>query len=283
MTDLASAISVLSAVPVSTLPVAVVPDASGLPAGFRLQRWIPAVVVVSSLDVLDTPAAPELSRSAITATLLLVLLAVWLRPPANDRWRAAAQLVAALLMPLWLSVGGRLGTPMHGLDGLLLAAGAVYLLLRIRDTTSWHWLGRPRAWLLPALGVLLAIGIAVLSQGHSNATAGPGLIDALRYLAWAGVQQLILMTVVADRLSRLRWPNRWIILATAAVFALLHSPNQPLMLLTLVGGLLWTWNWQRHRALLPNVVGHAVCGLIAMYAIGDWLPSAEVGSRFFGS
>ena len=106
-------------------------------------------------------------------------------------------------------------------------------------------------------------------------------MTALRYLGWAAIQQLILARVVADRLTALGWSVPWVSLATATAFALLHAPNQSLMLLTLVGGLLWTWNWQRHRALLPNVFAHALCGLIASAAIDhSWLWSMEIGSRF---
>lgn len=285
-TDLAATISTLSALPGSMLPVAIVPDASssvtGLQLGLQVQKAVPAVVVASSIDVLDAPAPPAPSRGVVTATLLLVLLAIWLWPPTNAQRRAAAQLLAALLMPLWLSIGGRLGTQMHALDGLLLISGGAYLLLRIRETTAWHWIGGRKAWLLPALSVMLAIGVALSLPTSATDRLGPSATDIARYLGWAGIQQLILMTVVADRLSVLNWPMRWVVLGTAAAFALLHSPNEPLMLLTLIGGLLWTWNWQRHRALLPNIVAHALCGLIAMSWISrDWLPSAEVGSRFF--
>jgi hypothetical protein len=46
--------------------------------------------------------------------------------------------------------------------------------------------------------------------------------------------------------------------------------------------LLWVWNWQRHRALLANIVAHATSGLLLAAALpADWLRSAEVGARYF--
>lgn len=275
----------LLSLPTSALPVAIVPTgdwmAQGLARRQSLRELVPAVVMPSSTDPAPSSgSSPNLAKT-ITVALLVLLLGIWLRPPREPRWRAGAELLAAMLMPLWLSVGARLGTPMELIDWLFIGAGGVYLLLRIRDALPWHWLGSASAWQLPALSVLMALAFGLCLSG-TLAAVPPTTADVVRYIAWAGLQQLILMTVVADRLSRIGCSTRWVVLASAVMFALLHSPNQSLMLLTLLGGLQWTWNWQRQRALLPNVVAHAACGLTATSLIGrDWLWSAEVGARFF--
>ncbi len=286
--DLASAEVRFAALPTSIQPVAIVTpgwrDAATVKMRETLRIVVPAAIAISGASVAD--AAQPLRSRTFNATwvLLALLLVAWLWRTKSPGWRIVVQVGAALLMPLWLSVGLRMGTRFTVLDYLFVVAGVSYLIMLLMQRGHpWKWFGRPAAWLIPAASVVMTAALAMLIPREN----GPQALDsiaAFRYLAWAAIQQVIVLRIVADRISGLGWSTCWVVLAAATAFALLHAPNQSLMVLTLVGGLLWTWNWRRHRALLPNVFAHALCGLIASAAIDrSWLWSAEIGSRFFAS
>lgn len=284
--DVPSAVDNLNALAPSSLPVAIASagwrDAATMQLREELHAATPAAVAISNADVAS--AASPLPSLAFKATWLpfASLLLAWIWPPRSTRGRTLVLVGAALLMPLWFGAGLRMGTPFSFLDQLFVIVGVVFLgWLILQPTKSWHWFGAPAAWLIPASSVMLTLGLALLIP-RDTGLAVPDSVTAFRYLGWAAIQQLIILRVVADRISGLGWTLPWVSLVAATSFALLHAPNQSLMLLTLVGGLLWTWNWQRHRTLLPNVIAHAVCGLIASAAFDrSWLWSAEIGSRFF--
>ena len=105
----------------------------------------------------------------------------------------------------------------------------------------------------------------------------------LHYAAWAAIQQFLICVIVAERIERVLGSARsGACSVPPLVFSLLHTPNAMLMQLTFVAGLIWIWNWQRHRALLANMVAHAVCGLLLTLSLPkEWLHSAEVSARFF--
>ncbi len=284
--DIPAAASALLALPQNSQLVANVPlgwrDAAGLDRRAQLRDLVPGVVTATAPNLRGNHRVEKAIPDAYTLSLFGVLLLIWRWPPRTLKWRIPAQIAAALLMPLWLSVGLRLGTPFSWIDQSFIAAGSIYLTLRlVEHARRWNWIGAPSAWVIPAVSIVLAVALAMALHGRSEVIY-PDAVKALRYLGWAAIQQLVLSRVVADRLTALGWSVPWVSLSAATTFALLHAPNQSLMLLTLIGGLLWMWSWQRHRALLPNVVAHALCGLIASAAIDrSWLWSAEVGSRFF--
>ena len=143
-----------------------------------------------------------------------------------------------------------------------------------RHTAARHaWLGAGAVLMLAVLAGLL------LGQGNLRP---PDATHALRYLAWAGLQQWLLCVVLADRLRVLVGSTRWATLVAAVMFALMHTPNQALMQFTLLGGLLWVPLWLRCRRLLPLVLSHASSGLILSTLLPpEILRSAEVSARFF--
>lgn len=283
--DISVAAARLMAMPNTIQPVAIVAlgwrDAAGLQRRASLRELVPGVVTATSPNLRVNQIPKAETTDPWTFCIFGFLLLAWLSPPRSLHWRIPVQIGAALLMPLWLSVGLRMGTPFSGIDQAFLLAGAIYLAARLMDSAlPWRWFGQPSAWKIPAASIAMTIALALLlHRNFESIHLEP--ITALRYFGWAAIQQLIMSRVVADRLAAWGWSVPWVSLGTATAFALLHAPNQSLMMLTLLGGLLWTWNWQRHRALLPNVVAHAICGLIATSFIDPgWLWSAEIGSRF---
>ena len=273
------------ALPVVMLPPAL--DASALlTARDRIQGRAPAAVIVPRGDlgsVLAAAVAGPPSPAAATPPLLppglaLLALAVLLRPPRQARLRALIEAAVALLPAAWLIIGMHYDGRIDRTDAAMIAVGLAYAAVlewhaRPRD---WTLLAPARAWIVPLLPVLAALAAWAVLHGSA-----PEPLPALRYLGWALLQQFMLQVVVARRLQVAS--NREVAtLATAALFALLHAPNTPLMLLTFAGGLLWTAWFLRRRALLPVALAHAAAALLigGLVAPDTWLRSLEVGARY---
>ena len=105
---------------------------------------------------------------------------------------------------------------------------------------------------------------------------------AFLYVAWASLQQWLMLAVVLRRLER--WPggSTLPILGAATLFALLHTPNGMLMQLCFVAEVCWAWCFLRSRRLLPIALAHAGCALLVESGLaGGVLRSLEVSARFF--
>ncbi len=273
------------ALPVVILPPAL--DASALLAARdRIQARAPAAVIVPRGDLgsvlaaaVTGPPPPATTTSPLLPLgLTLLALGVLLHPPHHFRARALIEAGVALVPAAWLIIGmhydGRIGRT----DAALIAVGLVYAVAlewraRPRD---WTLLAPTRAWIVPLLPALAALLAWAILHG-----AAPEPPSALRYLGWALLQQFMLQVIVARRLQRAG--NREVAtLATATLFALLHAPNTPLMLLTFAGGLLWTAWFLHRRALLPVALAHAAAALLigGLVAPDTWLRSLEVGARY---
>ncbi len=110
---------------------------------------------------------------------------------------------------------------------------------------------------------------------------------------WAITQQYVLQAFIYRRIRGLlvaesaplneqRRQVRWAILATAVLFSLAHLPNLMLMVLTLIGGLIWSWVYERAPNLLALGLSHATLSFLLMTSAPDWLlPSLSVGYKHF--
>lgn len=142
---------------------------------------------------------------------------------------------------------------------------------------------------LAACGAIAALGF-VTSSFHLTSHFWTNL---LVLPVWAVIQQYVLQAFIYRRMRWLlvaesaspderRRQARWAILATAAIFSLTHLPNLMLMVLTLLGGLLWSWVYERAPNLLALGLSHAVISLMLMTSIPAWLlPSMSVGYKHF--
>lgn len=276
--------------PTPALPVVMLPpalDASAmLTARDRIQARAPAAVIVPRGDlgtVLAAAVAGPPSPTAATPPLLplglaLLALGVLLWPPRLVRLRALVEAGVALVPAAWLIVGMRYDGRINRADATLIAVGLIYaaaLEWRTRPR-DWTLLAPVRTWAVPMLPALAALLAWTVLHG-----ATPEPLAALRYLGWALLQQFMLQVVVARRLQ-VAGNREAATLATATLFALLHAPNTPLMLLTFAGGLLWTAWFLRRRALLPVALAHAAAALLigGLVAPDAWLRSLEVGARY---
>ncbi len=283
-------------------PVAILPFAASRPeqllaARDAIRALEPMTLVVGDGDwpaVRDRAAAsPPQTRPpgwralawSGVGVLGISLLALRLRPPRSVHTRAAAELVGVLVVPLAFVLGNGFGDDPDPAWFAALAMTFGYAAsLLIADAPPLPVAGgaRRKGWLVALASVAIAFAFAFALGEASAPWAWPETPRMLRYLAWAAVQQFLVCVIIAERFERVLGKPGWALAAAAFAFAVLHAPNAMLMQFTFLGGLIWVWNWQRHRALLANIVAHAACGLVLATRLPvDWLRSAEVGARYF--
>lgn len=247
-------------------------------------RWPAALVVAGDADNLNAPASPASAAWfgwAACAAYLLLLLGLG-RRSARRPVHAGLEAAACLAGPLWLVVGLQWGLGLLE-PGVAAAIGAVLYAATLtwrQRPADWRWRGSDwQSWLGP-LALLPVTVLLVLVAGHGFKPATP--IHALAYIAWACLQQWLMLAVVLPRLQRLLPQPHWAILFTAALFALLHTPNGRLMQLCLLAECWWGGCFLRSRRLLPIAVAHAACALLVEAGlVGGLLRSLEVSARFF--
>lgn len=281
----------------STEPV--LPPSGALPRGLAaeaLLAWRDNLRAAEPLVVFGERAAkaaparwPWLAVGAYAAMLVGALVRFRRRAddrnaapsPAAPRYGRIADVTRALLVvagPLAFIAGLGLDNRPAVSAILLFVLGVAYAgYLAARGALpGWRWLKWSHAgW--PFLAVLAA-AVLVASFGHR--LAWPPASRALIYLGWACFQQWLVLAVAGALLDR-ALPRPWAVVATALVFALLHTPNGLLMQLCFLAELGWAWWFFRHRALLPIAAAHAASALIVQAGLaGGLLRSLEVSARF---
>lgn len=250
----------------------------------RARDAIPAAIVGSGAPHPGLPAwASQRLAAVLVIFYVLGLIWLWRRPPARPGLRAGLETAGLLAGPLWLVAGLHFGTVDIPLPAIACVAALAFgALLAWRDRHAPYGL-RPATgaerWLTPLL--LLPVAI-VLAMGAERAWTAPDQLRVLTYIAWAFVQQWLLLSLVGRRLHRLM-PPAAAMFVTALAFALLHTPNGALMQMCFIAELWWAWCYYRGRALVPIAVAHAACALVleAGLAGGSYLRSLEVSARFF--
>ena len=238
------------------------------------QSWKPAKPVV----------APSKLAWLLLAGYVAALLMLRLKPPLDPRLRALLELLATIVVPISLVVGGWIG---DNISPPVLGASAATLVFALSLLIG----GAPaqptartlkRGWWVALASLALCVALILeLGNGHISLEMPP-LARIGRYLVWAALQQFLVCVIISERIERLSGSPRLAMLGAALIFALLHTPNGMLMQLSFVAGLIWIWNWQLHRALLANIVAHAASGLLLATSMPpQWLHSAEVSARFF--
>ncbi len=213
-----------------------------------------------------------------------LLLALRLKPPLDQRLRALLELLAATAVPLGVVIGGFIGDNISPpVLGACIATIIFALSLLVGDAPAQPSARTlKRGWWVALASVALTVALILELANGQLPQQLPGIARILRYLAWAAVQQFMICVIVTERIERITASSRTALLGAALIFSLLHTPNAMLMQLTFVAGLIWIWNWQRHRALLANIVAHALSGLLLADSLPpEWLHSAEVSARFF--
>lgn len=104
---------------------------------------------------------------------------------------------------------------------------------------------------------------------------------------WGCFQQYILQGFIYRRIRFLMGPDEkgrlnWAIPISASIFAFVHLPNPELTGLTLLGGLTWSWVYERAPNLWALGLSHALMSLLLMTTLPPWaLDSMSVGYKYF--
>lgn len=170
------------------------------------------------------------------------------------------------------------------IDVSLALAGVIYVLASARHTARYFW-ERPvlsksermrdalrlvAAFTFPVLGLFMIIGIWISYSAFPSVDAALARIfdvyflKALPiYIAWAYVQQFLFQFHLLSRLNVLFSPLPLVvpIVANGILFGAVHIPDGwPLVILTMVGGSVWTYIYLRYRVILPLALSHALLG-----------------------
>lgn len=209
----------------------------------------------------------------------LFWLALRQKPGIIRPWIEVAAIAAG---PLWLIAGLRWGPQLSVPGVIAFVAALVYggqSEWRRRPVPWSWWTNRWNDWLWPLLPLPVA-GILTLADGH-----GLVHLDAkhvLAYLGWALLQQWAMLALVMGRLRHTQLPQPVILLITATLFGLLHTPNGTLMQLCLLAELWWAWCFIRSPRLVPIALAHAASALLVEAGLtGHLLRSLGVSARFF--
>lgn len=216
------------------------------------------------------PGHGALAAWEIASVTSSVLIAEWILSAAAGRSKAI------VAIPITLAFGLMIGS--HQLRGE-----------NLRDL-GFRFDNFVRALKL-LLVPMIAVAIIVLVAGLAFGTRP----DFLRWhverpiaaqlalgVGWGFVQQYVLQAFVNRRAQIVCGPGPISILLTALVFSVLHLPNPWLMVVTLVGGLVWSTVYQRAPNLFALALSHSVMTWVLVSTLPvSALNHLRIGFKYF--
>jgi membrane protease YdiL (CAAX protease family) len=202
-----------------------------------------------------------------------VLLVTWGIVPFLPRQRGI------MAIPLLLAVALMIGS--HHLHG----EGLTEIGLTFR-----HFGRALGLTLLPgviSMAIFVSIGQRGLAQHHLEKLPAELILLPLSGI----VQQYLLQGFIYRRIRFMltggvaegRTDRIWMsILLTASIFSLIHAPNLMLMFLTLTGGIIWSWIYERAPNIFVIGTSHGLASLMVIYTLPPtMLKSLGVGYKYF--
>ena len=201
-----------------------------------------------------------INLAELTSVVLSILLVEWaLAPFAVSPWLLGVPPLLAFLLMLY-------SHQCRGETAQTLGFGGRYF---------------ERTLLLLAGPTLLAIAALIFISYLTHLLHLPDRFWARLSLlpGWALLQQYTMLGFAYRRLRQCLHANHSITI-TALLFALLHAPNYPLMILTFLGGLIWSFVYERAPNLFASAISHTLLSATVLVTIPEWiLPSMTVGYR----
>jgi len=150
----------------------------------------------------------------------------------------------------------------------LAMVGMITLLLvtcHLRDGVPGREMGFRVDNLLRVLGVyVLPFGITIailvaVGLAFGSLSFGPRFVGMLLGVpAWALLQQYMLLAFAQRRFRVIFGPGKAPVLASTAMFGILHLPNPTLTVACLAAGFVWAWQYERSPNLFANALTHTI-------------------------
>lgn len=142
---------------------------------------------------------------------------------------------------------------------------------------SVFWQIKATAWAFTLCSLLAAVFILMWRPLNFDFI---GSLPA--YFVWALVQQMLLGPVFSDGLMKsMQVDKKNVAMVVGVLFSFIHAPNTMLMLVTLLGGYVWSYSWLRWRNIYANAFSHALLALVFYQVMpSSWLGSARIGVFF---
>ena len=194
----------------------------------------------------------------VIAFCAVVAGCIWLAPRGEEtfRWYNVALWAAAVVLPIGANLvhGDRPRDSGLRIDNLAASGLEVAIVTCVMAVP------------------IVAAGI--IWGGFHGSSWTKVLTRAGEFLAGAFVQQYLLQAFVLRRLRQGGLAAPVAVLAASALFALLHSPNWVVVLLTFVGAIFWCSLFLRRPNLFVLTVSHA---LIALLVYHGWSRAWHLG------
>jgi hypothetical protein len=167
--------------------------------------------------------------------------------------------------------------------------GALLFLCYLRDDVSLRDLGLrvdnllkvlKRIWLPLAAFVSLAVAIGLAAGTMKFGSKFFSMLASVPL--WALLQQYMLLAFANRRLRVIVGEGRRSVLATAALFSLLHLPNPVLTLACAFGGYVWAREYEREPNLFANAITHTIASAFLANSLShSLLKNMVVGYNYF--
>jgi hypothetical protein len=139
---------------------------------------------------------------------------------------------------------------------------------------------------IPPVLVFLAYGALARQMrwklwwgGEPAAMFGSHFFIALcLYLPWALLQQTLFQFYLLGRLrALLPFATPWTLsIINGIAYGLMHWPTLPVVGVTIIGGILWSYSYHRDRYVLPIAISHALLGSTFYY----WVYGRDLVGEF---
>lgn len=159
-----------------------------------------------------------------------------------------------------------------------------------RRELGWRWdnFGQALKLLLGPMCLLsvllIAIGLRQESLDFGKWRGGQSVlgVPALGVL-WGLMQQYVLQSFINRRAQVIWGAGGRSIVLVGLLFGALHLPNPALTIITLVGGIIWAWVYQRAPNLFALALSHSVMTWVVVSTVPSaWLHGLRVGYKYFG-
>ena len=220
--------------------------------------------------------------------------AAFINDPALAVWEVASVISSAVIAE-WLIVSAAGFSKLIIAIPVTLAFGLMMFSHAVRNESlrdlGFRWDEFFRALKLLLIPTIIA-ALAFWLIGHRFG----GTIDFLRWhgtrplvlqlgigFIWGLVQQYVLQGFINRRLMQ-AFGKGWItIVIVALIFSCLHLPNLPVVMITLLAGLIWAAIYQRAPNLYALAVSHSIMTWFVVSTLpNQMLHHLRVGVGFFG-